>query len=44
MKFIYNILLLVGTTYLVGWCGWSKWTYVFMMFFIELEEFKSKSK
>lgn len=30
IKLIYILILVVGTTYLVGWCGWSKWTYVLM--------------
>jgi len=32
MKYIYYMFLIAGTTYLVGWCGWSKWTYLFMIF------------
>jgi hypothetical protein len=31
MKYIYLLTLIIGTTYLVGWCEWSKWTYLFMM-------------
>lgn len=22
------LILIIGTTYLVGWCGWSMWTYL----------------
>lgn len=27
MKYLYWLVLIVGTTYLVGWCNWSIWTY-----------------
>lgn len=27
MRYIYAIVLVTGTAYLVGWCGWSKWTF-----------------
>ena len=35
MKHIYWATLVIGTTYLVGWCGWSKWTYLFMIFLMD---------
>ena len=25
---IYNLILLIGTVYLVGWCGWSAWWFL----------------
>ena len=28
MIMIYNLLLLGGTTYLVGWQGWSAWWFL----------------
>lgn len=28
---IYNLILLVGTAYLVGWQGWSGWWFLFTM-------------
>lgn len=28
---IYNLILLIGTAYLVGWCGWSPWWFLFTM-------------
>ena len=31
MRYLYALTLIVGTTYLVGWCDWSKWTFVFML-------------
>lgn len=31
MRYIYWLTLIIGTTYLVGWFGWSKWTYIFML-------------
>ena len=27
--FVYNGLLVAGTAYLVGWCGWSPWWFLF---------------
>lgn len=36
-KILYVFSLIAGTTYLVGWCGWSKWTYVFMMILANIE-------
>jgi len=27
----YNLILLVGTAYLVGWQGWSGWWFLFTM-------------
>lgn len=38
MKYLYFIVLIIGTTYLVGWCGWSKWTYLFMILLFNLAE------
>jgi hypothetical protein len=26
---IYNLILLIGTAYLVGWQGWSAWWFLF---------------
>lgn len=34
MRYIYLSILVIGTTYLVGWCGWSKWTYLFMILLV----------
>lgn len=28
---IYNLILLVGTAYLVGWQDWSAWWFLFTM-------------
>jgi hypothetical protein len=28
LAMIYNLILLVGTVYLVGWQGWSAWWFV----------------
>jgi hypothetical protein len=28
MAMIYNLILLVGTAYLVGWQGWSAWWFL----------------
>lgn len=38
MKYIYYSVLVIGTTYLVGWCGWSKWTYLFMIFLAQTKD------
>lgn len=37
MKYVYYLVLIIGTVYLVGWCGWSKWSWVitFMLAHIE---------
>lgn len=42
---IYDLILIIGTTYLVGWCGWSKWTFAFMLLLgygVELRKKKEK--
>lgn len=44
MKYIYYLALIIGTTYLVGWCGWSKWSYVFMLFLIVITAETEKVK
>ena len=29
LAMVYNLTLLVGTAYLVGWCDWSAWWFLF---------------
>jgi hypothetical protein len=31
MAMMYNLILLGGTAYLVGWQGWSAWWFLFTM-------------
>lgn len=28
IEIIYNLILLIGTVYLVGWMGWSPWWFL----------------
>ena len=29
--FLYRLVLVVGCAYLVGWCGWSPWWFLFVL-------------
>jgi hypothetical protein len=31
MAIVYNLSLLAGTAYLVGWCGWNPWWFLFTL-------------
>jgi hypothetical protein len=34
LSLTYMLLLFAGTAYLVQYCGWSKWTFLFAMFLV----------
>jgi len=34
LAMMYNLILLVGTVYLVGWQGWSAWWFAFTILFL----------
>ena len=34
LAMIYNLVLLCGTAYLVGWQGWSAWWFLLVVFLL----------
>lgn len=40
--FAYNLALLAGTAWLVGWCGWSPWW--FLLTILALASYERRSE
>ena len=34
LAMIYNLIILCGTAYLVGWCSWSAWWFLLAVFLL----------
>ena len=40
----FNLILLAGTAYLVGWCGWSPWWFLFTAVLLSGVKWEHRSK